>query len=321
MFYLGVDLGGTNIAVGVVDEAYQIQGSYTVKTNAPRAASEIAADIALCAEEAIHRASVSQGELAWVGIGSPGTVDPASGEVEFANNLGFFHQPLQRMVAQKLQLPTYLENDANAAAYGEMLAGAAVGKRHVVAVTLGTGVGCGLLIDGRIYSGSRFAGGELGHCGMVYNGLPCSCGRRGCAEMYCSATALIRQTQSAMKREPASLMWKVSPSLQAVTGRTAFDAMRLGDSAAKEVVTQYLDYLGYLLTDLANLLEPEVILIGGGLSKEGDTLLDPLNQYVQSHTCIKNPAKIPLVLAASLGNDAGIIGAAFLGRLASYTKP
>lgn len=319
MYQIGVDLGGTNIAVGVVDDAYRIISRHTVKTRAPRPAPEIADDIALCAQQALSQAALPWEQVAWVGIGSPGTVDPAAGVVEFANNLQFFDQPLRELVQQRLQRPVYLENDANAAAYGEALAGAAAGKKDVVAITLGTGVGSGILVDGRIYSGFRYAGGELGHCGMVYGGLPCSCGRRGCAEMYCSATALIRQTREAMEKNPSSRMWELAPTLEQVNGRTAFEGMRLGDLAAQQVVAQYLDYLGYLVTDVANLLEPEVILIGGGISREGAVLLGPLNRALREHACIRRPEKLPTVLAASLGNDAGIIGAAFLGRMASYT--
>lgn len=318
--YLGIDLGGTNIAVGVVDEEYRIVGRGSVKTCAPRPAEEIVDSIAKACRLALADAGMEGSKVEWAGVGSPGIVDSDAGEIIFANNLQFYNVPLQRMVQEKLEIPTFLENDANAAAYGEVLAGGAKGYSDVVAVTLGTGVGGGIIIGGRIYAGDNHAGAELGHVGMVYNGEQCSCGMRGCVEMYCSASALIRQTKAKMQENPDSSMWELCEGkLENVSGRTAFSAMYAGDRAAKEVVDQYCDYLSFAINGYINMLQPQVVLVGGGISKEGDVLLDPVRRYVEKYAFLKDPSKLPRIEAATLGNDAGIIGAAFLGNLKAYT--
>ncbi|MCI8622315.1 MAG: ROK family protein [Provencibacterium sp.] len=315
-YYLGVDLGGTNIAVGAVDEHYRIVGRGGVKTDLPRPAEEIVKAIWEACRLALSDAGLTLEQIEWVGIGSPGVVNSASGEIEFANNLNFHHVPLRRMVYECIGRPTYLENDANAAAYGEVLAGGARGYQDVVAITLGTGVGGGIIIGGRIYSGYNHAGAELGHVGMFYGGEACSCGAVGCVESFCSASALIRQTKDKMKAQPDSQMWELcGGDMDKVSGRTAFDAMRAGDTAGSEVVRQYCDYLGYAVNSFTNLLQPQIVLIGGGISHEGETLLEPIRQYVYTHGLVADPEKRVRVEAATLGNDAGIIGAAFLGNL------
>lgn len=315
-YYLGVDLGGTNIVAGVVDEHYNIIGRGSVKTRAPRPAEEIVTSIEEACYQALENSGLTIKQMQWVGIGSPGIVNSASGEIEFANNLCFNHVPLRQIVHNRLKIATYLENDANAAAYGEVLAGGARGFKDVVAITLGTGVGGGIIINGKIYSGFNHAGAELGHVGMIYNGLSCSCGLCGCVESYCSATALIGQTKERMLQCKDSEMWKLCQGdIHAVSGRTAFDAMRLGDKAAEEVVHQYCDYLSYAINNFINMLQPEIVLIGGGISHEGDTLLDPIRNYVKERAFIKDPNKQTRIERATLGNDAGVIGAAFLGKL------
>lgn len=315
-YYLGVDLGGTNIAVGVVDEDYKIIGRGKVKTRCPRPAEEIVADIAAACNMALNEAGITADQAEWVGIGAPGIVDGAAGEISFASNLGFHHVPLRSMVSEATGRPAFLENDANTAAYGEVIAGGARGYHDVVAVTLGTGVGGGIIIDGKIYGGFNHAGAELGHVGMFYGGLKCACGLIGCVEMYCSASALIRQTKEKMEAHRDSRMWIYCENdLTRVDGRTAFDVMRQGDSAAREVVEQYCDYLGYALNNFVNMLQPQVILIGGGISHEGNALLDPIRAYVDGHSFVTEPEKRTRIRAATLGNDAGIIGAAFLGAM------
>ena len=315
-YYLGVDLGGTNIAVGVVDENYQIVGRGVVKTDLPRPAPDIVQAIADACMLALSDAGLKMEQVEWVGIGSPGVVNSSAGEIEFANNLQFHHVPLRKMVCDLIGRPTYLENDANAAAYGEVLAGGARGYQDVVAITLGTGVGGGIIIGGKIYAGYNHAGAELGHMGMFYGGEPCSCGAVGCIETFCSASALIRQTKEKMKAYPDSQMWPLcSGDMGRANGRTAFDAMRAGDTAASEVVRQYCDYLGYAVNSLVALLQPQIVLLGGGISHEGETLLAPVREYVYAHGMVSDPEKRVRIEAATLGNDAGIIGAAFLGNL------
>lgn len=314
-YYIGIDLGGTNVAVGVVDEEYRIIGRANTATKAFHPAEEIAEDMAEMAKQAAENAGISMEEVAWVGVGTPGTVNPETGIVGFAANLGFRDTPLGPLVEAKLGKKVYLENDANAAAYGEMLAGAATGLDSVMMITLGTGVGGGIIIDKKIQAGFNYKGGELGHIGMVYGGVPCTCGRRGCVEAYCSVTALIRITRESMQLHAKSKMWEIAEgSLDKVNGRTAFDAMRAGDEAAKAVVDQYIDYVAFAVSGMINLFQCQAIVIGGGISKEGETLFGPVRERAYPQTFSHDPSNCTLVLQAKLGNDAGIIGAALLGK-------
>jgi len=251
-----------------------------------------------------------------VGIGTPGSINPKTGIVTYSNNLGFYDLPLGDMLKERLGVDLFLENDANAAAYGEYIAGAGRGTKNFIAVTLGTGVGGGIIIDGKLYSGSNYAGGELGHTVIQMNGEACTCGRLGCYEAYASATALIRQTKQAMIRFPESSMWQLCDGkLDNASGKTAFNAMRNGDEAGKAVVDNYIGYVAVGLANIINTFQPDVICIGGGISKEGETLIAPIREIISGENYARNiPAKT-VIKAADLGNDAGIIGAAFLDRL------
>lgn len=314
-YYLGIDLGGTNVAVGVVDENYQILGRANVKTKAFHPAEEIADDMAASARDALLNAGITIDDIEWVGVGTPGTVNPETGVVGFAANLGFSNTPLGTLIKERLGKTVYVENDANAAAYGELSAGAAKGLDHVLMITLGTGVGGGIIIGGKIYSGFNYKGAELGHIGMVHNGVPCTCGRRGCIESYCSMTGLIRMTRESMQLNAKSKMWELAEnSLDKVSGRTAFDAMRAGDAAGAAVVNEYIEYLAYAVSGMINLFQPQAIVVGGGISKEGETLLRPLRDRAYPQTFNHDPDYCTKILRATLGNDAGIIGAAMLGN-------
>lgn len=316
MFYVGIDLGGTNIATAVVDEEYRIVGRGKIKTRSPRPAAEIIDDMAAAALMAVEDAGLTIQDIAMVGVGSPGTINRSTGYIEFSNNLRFHMVPMQAMLEERLGKKVMIENDANAAAYGELLAGAGKGANSLIAITLGTGVGSGIVIDGKILSGFNFAGGELGHTVIQIGGEPCTCGRKGCWESYASATGLIRQTKAAMEADRASKMWEFADGdLGNVSGRTAFDAMRAGDASGKAVVDQYIAYVSCGLVNAINTFQPEIICIGGGISKEGDTLLVPIREYVNAEHYSVNSKHQTEIKAAELGNDAGIIGAAFLGKL------
>jgi glucokinase len=313
MYRIGIDLGGTNIVAGVVDENYKIIAKAKRKTRLPRPADDIIRDMAEIAREAVESAGISMDEVAMVGVGSPGTCNPETGIIEYSNNIRFENVHMCDMLGSLLGKDVYIENDANAAALGEALAGAAKGAQNCVCITLGTGVGGGIIIDGKIYGGFNYAGAELGHTVIMVDGLPCTCGRNGCWESYASATALIRQTREAMEKNPDSIMWEIAGSLDNVDGRTSFDAMRKGDTAGKEVVDRYIEYIACGLTNMINIFQPEILCIGGGICKEGDTLLKPLEEYIKSERYSKFSAKQTKLCVAKLGNDAGIIGAAFLG--------
>ncbi len=316
MYYLGIDLGGTNIAAAVVNDKYEIIGRAMVKTNCPRPADQIADSIYEVGMLAVKNSGLKMGDIAEVGVGSPGSVNSKTGFIYHSNNLGFINTPFGEMLEKRFGCKAFFENDANAAAYGEMLAGAGKGTSQFVAITLGTGVGGGVILNNNILSGMNYAGGELGHIVIVKDGEPCSCGRKGCWESYASVTALIRITKNAMKKNKNSKMWDVvEGNIENVNGKTSFDAMRLGDETAKAVVKEYCDNVACGITNILNIFQPEVICIGGGISKEGETLVGPIRKYVENEIYSKYTDKQPVIKVAELGNDAGIIGAALLGNI------
>lgn len=314
-YYLGVDLGGTNIAVGLVDENHSILSKHSVKTNCPREARFIMDDIYSAALQCLKAADVSLEELEWVGVGAPGTVNKLSGVIAYANNLGFNDLKIVEYLEDKFNKKVFVDNDANAAAYGEFIAGSAKGAKDVVAITLGTGVGSGIIIDGKIYTGFNFAAAEIGHTLIELDGRSCTCGRKGCFEAYSSATALINLTKEYMRMGEGSLMWKLCEGdLSKVSGKTAFDAMKSSDKLGKDVVEKYIYYLANGIINIINTFQPEIICVGGGISKEGDLLLDPIRRYVSQNSYTREGYPSTTIVKAELGNDAGIIGAAFLGK-------
>lgn len=243
-YYIGIDLGGTNIVAGVVDENYKIISKASTKTNLPRPEKEIAADMARVSVQAVKEAGLDMNQIEWVGIGTPGIANSEKGIIEYSCNLGFDNTPMVDYIKEYIDKPVFIENDANAAAYGEYVAGAAKGAKNAVCITLGTGVGGGIIIDGRIYSGSNFAGAEIGHTVIEVDGPECACGRRGCFEVFSSATGLIRMTKEAMDNDKDTLMHKITAERNGkVTARTSFDAMRMGDKTAKAVVDKFIKYL------------------------------------------------------------------------------
>ncbi len=314
MYKIGIDLGGTNIVAGVVDDQYRLIATDKCKTALPRPADAIVADMAKVAFGAAEKAGISMDDVAYIGVGSPGVCNRATGIVENANNLQFNNVPIADMLGRLTGKTIYIENDANAAMLGEVKGGAAKGCNSCVCITLGTGIGGGVLIDGKIYSGFNYAGAELGHTVIVVDGEPCSCGRKGCWEAYGSATALIRQTKRAMEAHPESAMWQMT-DLDHVSGRTAFDAMRAGDATAKEVVDTYIRYLSAGLINVVNVFQPEKLCIGGGICNEGDALLVPVKEWIKKEVYSVNSEKQTEICVAELGNDAGVIGAAALGDI------
>lgn len=316
MFKLGIDLGGTNIVAGIVDGQNKIIAEASRKTNCPRPTEEIVDDIALCAFEAIKTAGLTPWDIDAAGIGSPGAIDPVLRKVCYAGNLRFENVMLGEMLKDRTGIDFYLENDANAAAYGEYTAGAGVGTKNFVLITIGTGIGGGIIINKKLYSGSNYAGAELGHTVISMNGEPCTCGRNGCFEAYASATALVRQTRKAMQNNFSTIMWKLCDgNIDNVNGLTAFDGMRKGDKVAEQVVEQYINYLVEGVTNLVNIFQPDIICIGGGISKEGKPFADRVQQKVRKYDFTRNVAKKPEIKVATLGNDAGIIGAANIYNL------
>lgn len=312
-YYIGVDLGGTNIVAGVVDEKYNILSKASTKTRTPRPGEEICKDIVAVIMQATVASGISISDIQSIGIGTPGIANSDDGIIEYSCNLGFYNFDMVKTMREMIDVPVFIENDANAAAYGEYLAGSAKNARDAVCITLGTGVGGGIIIDGKIYSGFNFAGAELGHTVIDPNGPECTCGRKGCFEVFSSATGLIRMTKEAVELSPDCLMAKMSREEGKVSGKLSFQAMREGCPVAKEVCERYIRYLALGITNMINIFQPNVLCIGGGVCNEGDALLNPVKEIVKREIYTRNSEKNTEIVIASLGNDAGIIGAAFLG--------
>ncbi|MBO5060840.1 MAG: ROK family protein [Clostridia bacterium] len=312
MYYIGIDLGGTNIAVGLVDENGKILADISVPTKAERDWREIVKDMAEVSKKVVQKAEVSIDDVKGVGIGCPGSIDNAKGICTYSNNLKMENAEIAEEFKKYLDLPVNLENDANAAALGEYEINGK-GAESFVFITLGTGVGGGVIIDGKIFRGFNGVGAELGHTVIAADGEPCTCGRLGCWEAYASVTALIRQTKAAMEQNPESMMHELAKAEGRVSGRTAFDAAKKGDAAANAVVSKYFEYIGEGITNMVNIFQPEKIVIGGSISKEGDYLLKPVIEYVRKYDYNRYMKKAEIEIATLFG-DAGIIGAALSAK-------
>ncbi len=314
MYRIGVDLGGTNIVVGVINEENKIIAKASRKTNSPRPAEGIFDDMADAIKEAMEQAQITFKDVISVGVGTPGSVNKADELIEFANNLAFDNVPAYALLRERIGFDkVYFDNDANCAALGEAIAGCGKGVKNFVMITLGTGVGSGIIANGKLVTGLNYAAGEMGHMVINYDGVPCNCGRKGCWESYSSATALIMQTKTAMRKNADSLMWEiVENNLDNVNGRTAFDAARKGDAAAKAVVNKYMSYLAVGIGNVVNIFQPDIVCVGGGIGNEKENLLTPVRKLVATERYSIHAKKQSQLLCAVLGNDAGIIGAALL---------
>lgn len=318
-YYIGVDVGGTNIACGIVDDDCNIIARSKVKTwvkdkDNPPEYSKILDNIEEAVTRACSEAGITPSQAKSIGIGCPGICNNETGVVEYCSNLNFKNVPLKGDVEARFGIPTYLENDANAAAFGEYVAGAAKGARNAVVITLGTGVGSGIIVDGNIYRGSYCAGGEIGHTVIVMDGLPCSCGRNGCFEAYSSATGLVRMTTRASELNPDSILTRIIREDGRVSGRTAFQAMKQGDPVGTAVTEQYIKYLACGISNVINTFQPDILCIGGGVCNEGDPLMIPLRAAVNEQIYSKNSDKSTRIEVCKLANEAGIIGAAMLWK-------
>ncbi len=316
MYMIGIDLGGTNLKGGLCDEDGNLIKKLSIPTKSSTNSDELTDDMALLCNKLIESAGIPHEEVESVGIAVPGTADLKKGEIVYCDNVPFLHYPIIEEFSKRFPgCSVYIENDANAAALGEAMCGGAKGYNDMVLITLGTGVGSGIIIGGKIFSGFNYAGAELGHLVVNINGRPCGCGRRGCWEAYSSARGLIRTTKEAMLRHKDSVMWDIcGGDIDKVDGQTAFRAADKGDKAAKWVVKTYIKYLACGIINTINALEPEILCIGGGVSNEGDNLLKPLIKAVEKEQYSRYSDKTTEIRLAKLGNDAGVIGAAMLGK-------
>ncbi len=319
MYRIGIDLGGTNIAAAIVNNEFKIVKKMSVPTGAERDASFIMDDMAALCRSVCTEAGIDFSEIEAIGIASPGVADHDKGVVVYSCNLPFRRFPICAELGKRLGIDNiHVENDANAAAWGEAVAGAARGTQNSVMITLGTGVGGGVIIDGKVFSGFNYAGTELGHIVIEVGGRQCGCGRKGCWEAYSSATGLINMTKEKIaeceKSGRETAMVAIAEKYGKVNGRVAFDGYRAGDAAAREVVDMYIEYLSSGLASMINIFQPEVLSIGGGISGEGQFLLDLVYPLVDNERYggdfVEKKTELRI---AELGNDAGIVGAAFLG--------
>ncbi len=309
--YIGIDVGGTNLKAGLVDETGHILDTERTPLRFTTA-EDFAGTLAGLAGTLLSRAGLRASDIVRAGIGIPGAV--CGGDILYTCNIPLRDVPLERLFRAHLDIPVRMENDANCAAVGEWLCGAGRGTRNFMVVTLGTGVGGGFILDGRLYAGGGMVG-EVGHMVVEQGGALCGCGRRGCWEAYASATGLIRMTYEAMEAHPESLLHAVAAERGGVEGRTAFDAAQRGDAAALELCHTYVVYLAAGVTNLVNILQPEAVAVGGGVAGAPEPLLmEPLRQIVERECYPRHTGKIPRILRAELGNDAGMIGAALLDR-------
>lgn len=312
MFSIGIDVGGMSIKFGLVNQNGEIIFKTTVKT--AKTPQQVIFDIIDSVEKILIENSLTINDIDGIGIGCPGALDVVNGVVVHLPNVpGWTDIPLVQLLKKRLNTQIKISNDANVAALGEVVYGCAKNYDLAVMFTIGTGVGGGIIIDKKVFEGGYSRGAELGHATLIMNGEPCTCGRSGCIEQYISATALIKQTKSAMLNDKSSAMWKfVGGDIDKVDGRTAFECSKEGDLAAEKVVAQYVAYFGESLLNMFNIFRPEAFIIGGGISAQGEYLVNRLKDYCEKFDYGYKNAPRTEILTATLGNDAGIIGAAAL---------
>lgn len=296
-FHLGLDVGGTNLAAAVIDSRFNILSRASIPAGAGRSIEAITEDMAKVSVLAVERAGISMEDVAGWGIGMPSCVNARTNLLVHANCFGWHNVPIYDYLRGKLPLEVKIDNDANCAALGEALAGAAQGCANALMLTLGTGVGGGIILDGKIYAGADGMGAELGHSKLVFEGERCTCGQKGCLEAYCSATALVRDAARAGLEGDA---------------RAVFDAAKAGNPVAEGLVDRYIAYLAAGLSTFITIFRPEIIILGGGVAAAGDRLFVPLREKLQTCTFGAEEIGLPPVVPARLGNDAGLVGAAFL---------
>ncbi|MCK5812197.1 MAG: ROK family protein [Clostridiales bacterium] len=313
MLYIGVDLGGMSIKAGIIDKQGTILSKDKVPTNVNRHYSDIILDMANLIKKLLKETQNTIDDVLGIGIGSPGTPDSKSGVLIFSNNLHFYNVPIREELQRYFSVPIYLENDANVAALAESEFGASKNVENSVMITLGTGIGGGIIINNRIYGGFNSAASELGHMIIVHDGILCSCGQKGCFEKYASASALISQTIKGAKENPKSLINEIiNHDYTKINAKTVFAAKKAGDKTAENIITTYIGYLSSGIINIVDILFPEYIVIGGGLGNEGENLIAPLRKIVSETAYSSHGLRETTILPAKMGNDAGIIGAAML---------
>ncbi len=314
MYYVGIDVGGTGIQVGVVDEGGAIlcKGGIVTRTDIPFA-DQVKA-MADCVLDTLQKGGYTLDDVKAIGAGIPGVQNPATGNIAFCTNLGWVDVPFIQEFQKHIDKPVFLGNDATVAGLAENVAGVSAGADSSVFITLGTGVGGGIVFGGKVWNGFHGVGSEIGHMILEADGEPCTCGSHGCAERYCSATAIIRMAREICAVHPESaIVSACDGDLSRLNAKIVFDAAKEGDEIAVKVFRRYVKYLGLFIASLINCIDPEVIVLGGGVSKAGSFLVDAVREEVRQHVLYKTLPSARIELA-KLGPDAGIIGAAMLGK-------
>ena len=313
MVTIGVDLGGTNIVAGLVDEHLEIIDKCSVKTNVPRSIESIVQDMVLMVYTLMERNELDVKDVASVGVGVPCTANPENGHMEDANNLSFEDVPFLTLLGEQLPCPVHFDNDANVAAWGEYQTG---GYREdsFIMMTVGTGIGGGIILNGKLWPGINGAAAEFGHMTIACDDTPCNCGRRGCFEAAASANALIWRAKKRMSENPDCLLWQLcGGNAEKIEAKTVFDGAAAGDRVCTELLDTYTTLLAEGITNIINIFQPAVLCIGGGVSRAGDALLVPVREKVAERIYSKNSKRNTTIELATLDNDAGVLRAALLG--------
>ena len=309
MYTIGVDLGGTNIAAGIVNEKHVITARASVPTKAGRDFDEIIADMGTLILGLLKENNIELDQVKYIGIGAPGILDNKAGTVTDNSNIHWVNYPIRQKLQQYIDKPVYLGNDANVAAWAEYQNGCGKGTKNFLMLTLGTGVGGGIILNGKLHTGSHNIGAEIGHTTFKAGGEKCGCGNRGCIEAYCSATALIRDAKREAEAHPESILARA----KVLSAKTVIDAAAKGDKSAIKLFDEYVSNLAQVIASLINFLDPEVIALGGGIANAGDFLLEPLRREFPKYVTFSSLQQTK-ILKAEMGNDAGIIGSALLGE-------
>ncbi|MGM9987125.1 MAG: ROK family glucokinase [Bacillaceae bacterium] len=308
---VGVDLGGTTTKIAFIDMYGEIVEKWEIPTDISEQGKHIIVNIAKAIDDKLEELGKKKEDLAGIGMGAPGPVDEETGNILTAVNLGWKNYPLRNHLEVETGLPAIVENDANIAAIGEMWKGAGEGSKNLVAVTLGTGVGGGVIVDGQIVSGVNGAAGEIGHIVSELNGAPCNCGKKGCLETIASATGIVRVANEMLQEGKPSILANLKAENGGISAKDVFDAVDQKDEVALAVVDKVASYLGLAIANVGNVLNPERVVIGGGVSKAGDKILIPVTNYFKQYA-FSSVADSTQLAIATLGNDAGVIGGAYL---------
>lgn len=312
MIRIGVDIGGTGIQSGIVDENGKITHKTSIKTSINIPFEEQISNLAESIRQLTLSAGYTEADISSIGFGIPGIADQKTGDVIKCTNMNWVNVPLRAEFQKHINVPIYIDNDATVAGLAESAAGVSKGTSSSVFITIGTGIGAGIVINGKVWSGAHGIGSELGHVILKLDGEPCTCGNRGCLERYCSATAIIRMAREACTENPDSLMLKKAETLDGINAKIVFDSAKEEDPTAVKVFNYYISCLAQAIASIINLIDPEVIVLGGGVSKAGDFLLNALKKEVPQYVLF-NTLPMPEIKIAQLGSDAGIVGAASLG--------